>query len=267
MPDVTRIRPSRATAAAVEIVIPVHNEEHVLASSVRTLHEHLTRDLDVAFAITIADNASNDGTLAVADGLARELAEVGVVHLERKGRGRALRAAWSASDADVLAYMDVDLSTDLAALGDLLVPLLEGRGDIAIGSRLLPASEVTRSLKRELISRSYNLLLRLALDVGFADAQCGFKAGRREAIQALLDEVHDERWFFDTELLFRAQRARLAIREVPVRWVEDPDSRVDILATAAEDLRGIHRLRAAGRVRGDGARGRRRRSRLAPAAR
>lgn len=231
----------------VEIVIPVYNEQHVLAASVRALHEHLLRELATGFAITIADNASTDDTLEVARSLARELPEVGVLHLERKGRGRALRAAWSASEADVLAYMDVDLSTDLASLGELLEPLLQGRADLAIGSRLAPGAHVTRGIRREVISRTYNLLLQALLGAGFSDAQCGFKAGRREAIQALLEEVEDDAWFFDTELLYRAQRNRLAIHEVPVRWVEDPDSRVDILATAREDLRGIMRLRRATR--------------------
>ncbi len=238
-------RRAHASAPAVEIVIPVYNEQHVLESSVRTLHSFLTRELDLAFRITIADNASSDGTLQVAEALARELPGVAVRHLERKGRGRALRAAWGASAADVVAYMDVDLSTDLAALPALLEPLTEGRADIAIGSRLAPGAQVTRSLRRELISRSYNLLLAALLGARFSDAQCGFKAGRREIVQALLPEVADEAWFFDTELLYRAQRARLAIHEVPVRWVEDPDSRVDLIATAREDLRGVMRLRGA----------------------
>ena len=171
---------------------------------------------------------------------------VEVLYLDRKGRGHALRVAWMRSDAEVLAYMDVDLSTDLSALGELVLPLLEGRGDLAIGSRLAPGAQVTRGLKREVISRSYNLLLHVLLGATFSDAQCGFKAGRREAIQALLDDVEDEGWFFDTELLYLAQRRKLAIHEVPVRWVDDPDSRVDIVATAREDLRGIMRLRAAG---------------------
>jgi hypothetical protein len=146
--------------------------------------------------------------------------------------------------------MDVDLSTDLAALPALLEPLLQRRGDIAIGSRLSPGAEVTRGAKREFISRSYNLLLRALLGVSFSDAQCGFKAGRREVIQPLLEDVRDEAWFFDTELLYLAQRRGLSILEVPVRWVDDPDSRVDILATAREDLRGVMRLRAAARGRG-----------------
>jgi len=236
--------PTPATSTpAVEIVIPVHNEEQILNSSVRLLRAYLQREFNFAVRITVADNASTDRTLEVAQGLARELPEIAVLHLERKGRGRALRAAWSASEADVLAYMDVDLSSDLAALPGLLLPLLQARADIAIGSRLAPGAEVTRKAKRELISRSYNLLLRNVLGVGFSDAQCGFKAGRREVIQALLDEVQDDSWFFDTELLYLAERSSLTIHEVPVRWVEDPDSRVDILATAWEDVRGVLRLR------------------------
>jgi hypothetical protein len=234
---------SPTTPAAVEIVIPVYNEQRVLQASVRKLHDYLIRQFTFAFRITIADNASTDATLRLARELARELPEVRVLRLERKGRGRALRTAWGRSEADVLAYMDVDLSTDLGALGELLAPLLEGRGDVAIGSRLAPGAEVTRGIKRELISRSYNLLLRGFLGAGFSDAQCGFKAGRRNVIQALLAEVEDDAWFFDTELLYRAQRGGFAIHEVPVRWVDDPDSRVDILATARADLQGIRRLR------------------------
>jgi hypothetical protein len=144
--------------------------------------------------------------------------------------------------------MDVDLSTDLAALEELLLPLLQVQGDITIGSRLAPGARVTRGVRRELISRAYNLLLHLFLRVGFSDAQCGFKAARREVVDALLDDVEDESWFFDTELLYLAQRRKFAIREVPVRWVEDDDSRVDILATALEDLRGIMRLRQGARA-------------------
>jgi glycosyltransferase involved in cell wall biosynthesis len=227
----------------VEIVIPVHNEQRVLASSIRTLHAHLERNFDLPFKITVADNASTDATLGVARVLSLELAEVSVLHLERKGRGLALRAAWGTSDADVVAYMDVDLSTDLDALADLLEPLLEGRADLAVGSRLAPGAQVERGIKREVISRGYNLLLHALLGASFSDAQCGFKAARRDVVQTLLEQIEDDAWFFDTELLYLAQRNKLAIHEVPVHWVDDPDTRVDILATAYEDLRGIMRLR------------------------
>jgi glycosyltransferase involved in cell wall biosynthesis len=231
---------------AVEVVIPVYNEEHVLAESVLTLHEYMAREFTFPFRITIADNASVDETPAIARSLASRLEHVHFLRLERKGRGHALRAAWGASEADVLAYMDVDLSTDLNALGDLLAPLLEGRADVMIGSRLARGAEVTRGLRREVISRSYNILLRTSLGLGISDAQCGFKAIRREVLTPLLDIVQDDSWFFDTELLYHARRSRLAIHEVPVRWVEDPDSRVQILATVREDLQGILRLRRAG---------------------
>lgn len=244
--DWPRTRPRRTANAAVEVVIPVYNEQHSLERCVRTLHEHM-RGLGLRFAITVADNASTDGTLALARRLERELPEVSALRLERKGRGRALRAAWSASRAEVLAYMDVDLSTELSALAPLLAPLLDGSADIAIGTRLAPDARVERCLRRELISRCYNLLLRVRLGATFSDAQCGFKGARRTIVQELLPQVRDEEWFFDTELLYLAQRAGYAIHEVPVSWVEDRDSRVHILATAREDLRGIRRLRAAAR--------------------
>ncbi len=233
----------------LELVLPVYNEGHVLASSLRTLHDYLERNLPCSFRITVADNASIDGTLDCARRLAEELESVEVLHLDLKGRGNALRAAWSASRAEVVGYMDIDLSTDLHCLPELVLPLLENRSDVAIGSRLAPGAQVTRGLKRETISRCYNILLRSLLGLGISDAQCGFKAARREAIAPLLGEVRDDGWFFDTELLYLARRNRLAIHEVPVRWVDDPDSRVAILHTALEDLRGIARLRREARHR------------------
>ena len=165
-----------------------------------------------------------------------------MVHLDAKGRGRALARAWAASDAAVLADTDVDLSTDLAALEPLVAPLLAGEADVAVGTRLASASEVTRGAKREVISRCYNLLLRAGLDVRFSDAQCGFKAVCREVAEQLLPLVADTGWFFDTELLVLAERAGLRVHEVPVRWVDDPDSRVAIVATAWADVKGVARL-------------------------
>nr|WP_089157915.1 glycosyltransferase [Micromonospora sp. NBS 11-29] len=234
-------RPTAATAV-LDVVVPVHDEEVDLGPCVRRLHAHLSAQFPYPFRITVADNASTDGTLAVAEALAAELPEVGVLHLAEKGRGRALRAAWSASPAPVLAYLDVDLSTDLAALLPLVAPLLSGHSDLAIGTRLARASRVVRGARREVISRGYNLLLRGTLAVRFSDAQCGFKAIRADVAAELLPLVQDTGWFFDTELLVLAQRAGLRIHEVPVDWVDDPDSRVDIVATALADLRGIGRL-------------------------
>ncbi|MBJ6645161.1 glycosyl transferase [Streptomyces sp. BSE7F] len=231
-----------AGTPVLDVVVPVHNEEEDLRPCVRRLHEHLTRTFPYAFRITIADNASTDGTPAVAADLARRIEEVRSVRLERKGRGRALRTVWSASDAPVLAYMDVDLSTDLNALLPLVAPLISGHSDLAIGSRLSRGARVVRGAKREVISRGYNLILRGSLQARFSDAQCGFKAIRRDVAQVLLPLVEDSGWFFDTELLVLAERAGLRIHEVPVDWVDDPDSTVHIVRTATEDLKGVWRV-------------------------
>jgi putative flippase GtrA len=226
----------------LDIVIPVYNEQADLEPRVRRLYGYLRATFPYPFRITVADNASTDGTLAVARRLTGELPGLRVLHLSEKGRGRALRAAWTGSDADVLAYMDVDLSTDLAALLPLVAPLISGHSDLAIGTRLSRGSRVVRGAKREVLSRGYNLLLRGTLAVRFSDAQCGFKAIRRDAAAGLLPLVEDTGWFFDTELLVLAQQSGLRIHEVPVDWVDDPDSRVDIRATVLADLKGIARL-------------------------
>lgn len=235
-PDATSVAP------AVEIVVPVHDEERGLEASIRTLQAYLTDHFAVPWAVTIADNASTDGTWAIAQRLAATLDGVRCLHLDEKGRGRALRTAWTASDARVVAYMDVDLSTDLDALLPLVAPLLSGHSDVAIGTRLASSARVVRGPKRELISRGYNLILRTALRAGFSDAQCGFKAIRTDVAHELLPLVEDQGWFFDTELLVLAEHNGLRIHEVPVDWVDDPVSRVDIVRTATEDLRGVWRM-------------------------
>ncbi|GGR33551.1 glycosyl transferase [Streptomyces cinereoruber] len=226
----------------LDVVIPVYNEENDLEPCVRRLHEHLSRTFPYGFRITVADNASTDTTPAVAAALADEMPGVRSVRLEQKGRGRALRTVWSASDAPVLAYMDVDLSTDLNALLPLVAPLISGHSDLAIGSRLSRSSRVVRGPKREFVSRAYNLILRSSLAARFSDAQCGFKAIRREVAERLLPMVEDTGWFFDTEMLVLAERAGLRIHEVPVDWVDDPDSTVHIVRTATDDLKGVWRV-------------------------
>ncbi|MEV8613558.1 bifunctional glycosyltransferase family 2/GtrA family protein [Amycolatopsis sp. NPDC051373] len=226
----------------LDVVIPVYNEETDLEPCIRRLHAHLEEHAGYAYRITIADNASTDKTLHVAETLAREFAQVEVRHLDEKGRGRALNAVWSTSDAQVLAYMDVDLSTDLAALQPLVAPLLSGHSDLAIGSRLARGARVVRGPKREFISRCYNLILKSALAARFSDAQCGFKAIRADVARRLLPHVQDTGWFFDTELLVLAQRSGLRIHEVPVDWVDDPESSVHIVKTATADLKGIVRI-------------------------
>ena len=236
------IRSSQPGQVVLDVVVPVHNEEHTVAACVRRLHRHLVDTFPYPFRITIADNASTDSTWDVARALTREAPQIGAVRLSRKGRGRALNAVWSASDALVLAYMDVDLSTDLDALWPLVAPLMSGHSDLAIGSRLHRASRVVRGTRREVISRCYNAGLSVALGAGFTDAQCGFKAIRADVAHELLPLVEDPKWFFDTELLVLAERCGLRIHEVPVDWFDDPDSRVDVVGTARDDLAGVWRL-------------------------
>lgn len=238
----TTREPDMPGTPVLDVVIPVYNEERDLGVCVRRLHAFLGNGFPFSTRITIADNASTDSTLDVANLLADEIEGVRVVHLDRKGRGRALRAVWESSDAQVVAYMDVDLSTGLNALLPLVAPLVSGHSDVAIGTRLARSSRVVRGPKREVISRCYNLILKASLNARFSDAQCGFKAMRTDVARQLLPLVEDGEWFFDTELLVLAERSGLRIHEVPVDWVDDPDSRVDIVDTARKDLLGVWRV-------------------------
>jgi glycosyltransferase involved in cell wall biosynthesis len=233
---------TRAAAPTLDVVVPVYNEREAVRSSVLRLHRYLTAMVPMSWRITIADNASTDDTLAIARALAGELPNVRVLHVSEKGRGRALLAAWTGNDAEVLAYMDVDLSTDLAGPLPLVAPLVSGHSDVAIGTRLARGSRVVRGHKREVISRIYNAILHATLGSRFSDAQCGFKAIRRDRAAQLLPRIKDGGWFFDTELLVLAERSGLRIHEVPVDWIDDPDSHVDLVATAIGDLRGVARL-------------------------
>jgi glycosyltransferase involved in cell wall biosynthesis len=226
----------------VDVALPVHNEERTLLANVRSLHSCLSTLTPLRFRITIVENGSTDRTWALAQQLSSELPEVQAIRLEAAGKGRAVREAWAGSDADVVAYMDVDLSTGLNAFLPLIAPLLTGHSDLAAGCRLAHGAQVRRGVKREILSRGYNILVRTALRVRFRDGQCGFKAGRRATVQALLPLVADDTWFFDTELLVRAERAGLRIHEIPVDWIDDLDTRVRIKHVVSTDLRGIWRL-------------------------
>lgn len=234
--------PGDEGAVVAEIVLPVRDEQAVLEVSVRRLHRYLTERLPVRWKVTIVDNGSTDATRSIAEALAAELDGVGAIGVEEPGRGRAVRTAWMASTAQIVAYMDIDLSTDLDALLPVLAPLMSGHSDVSVGTRLGPRASVVRGARREFVSRSYNLLLATVLRTGFSDAQCGFKAVRGDVARALLPLVEDEGWFFDTELLVLAEDAGLRIHEVPVDWVDDPDSSVRVVADARLALRRVWRL-------------------------
>ncbi|GAA2215057.1 glycosyltransferase [Nonomuraea monospora] len=235
--------PPAGLTATVEIVVPVYNEERALPGCIDVLRDHLARCFPFEWTITVVDNASTDRTPVVAAELAdRHRGEVRLLRLERKGRGLALRTAWARSQADVVVYMDVDLSTGLDALLPLTASLVNGHSDVAIGSRLARGARTLRGPRRELISRAYNALIRLTHGVGFTDAQCGFKAARTEVVRPLLEKIEDDGWFFDTELLLLAEHNGLRVAEVPVDWVEDVDSRVQVVSTALDDLKGLIRV-------------------------
>lgn len=229
--------------ATVDVVIPVYNEERVLEESISTLVAFLHARCPYRWRIVIADNASTDRTLEVARRLSERIPEAEFIHLDEKGRGRALRRAWMESGADVVSYMDVDLSTNVEAFPPLIEALISGGYHLAIGSRLQKESVITRQLKREILSRGYNLLIKFMFFSKFSDAQCGFKALTRQAVRELVPLVKDQGWFFDTELLLRAEQKGYEIFEVPVEWIEDLDSRVNVFQTALDDVKGLIRVR------------------------
>ena len=232
-------------SATVDIVIPVFNEERALPRSVVILAEFLRDNLRNPWQIIIADNASTDGTRSVSEMLCEKYAGINYLHISQKGRGRALKAAWLDSKADIVSYMDVDLATDLAHFPELIKSLEEGY-HVAIGSRLSKGSRVTRGFKREFVSRGYNLLIRSMFFTGFQDAQCGFKAMTRRAAEEILPKIENNNWFFDTELLIIAAKRGYRIKQIPVKWTDDPNSSVNIARTAAEDIKGLLRLRFGG---------------------
>ena len=227
----------------VDILLPVYNEEHVLEKSVTSLRDFLQKNLsDFNWVISIGDNASTDNTLAVARQLAARYPDVRALRLDRKGRGRMVKYAWNNSEAQILCYMDIDLSTDLLALPPLVRAIADGN-DVAIGSRQYKGSVVERSLKREVISQGYIYILKILLGFPYTDAQCGFKAMSKKAVNELFPLIVDDEWFFDTELLFLAYKRGYQVKELPVRWIEDTDSRVKILRTMWLDIKGVFRMR------------------------
>lgn len=236
-------RRKAASDLRIDVVVPVLNEAHVLERSIARLYAFLSEAVPYDWRIIVAENGSTDGTAEVAERLAQRFPRLELLVIGQRGRGRALRASWGRPRADIVCYTDVDLSTELEALPKLFRALIDEGYDVAVGSRLAPGARTTRSWKREVISRAYNLILRLALKVHFSDAQTGFKAITREVADRVLPLVRDQSWFLDTELLVLSERLGYRIADIPVRWIEDDDSRVKIVRTAWEDLKGVARVR------------------------
>ena len=232
----------------LDIVIPVLNEEKSLSNCVNEVVNYC--DLYLSswdFEIVIADNGSTDRTGEIGKCLVQKYSAVSYIRLEQRGRGRALKYVWSKSDADVVSYMDVDLSTDIDALSTAVDQVVSNDCDICIGSRLLPNSKVrNRSLRRSFISRSYSLIFRALFLVSFKDAQCGFKVISKPSLDEVLPHVKDSGWFFDTELLILFEKSQYKVCEIPVVWTDDPNSKVNVIKTAWEDIKGLFRLRFGG---------------------
>lgn len=230
------------------VVIPVLNEDKVLATSANLVAEYMSLNLNhYDWRVRIADNGSTDSTPEIANALTSQNDRFDYLRIEQKGRGRALKEAWMSSDADILCYMDVDLSSDITTLTELVTAITTEGYDIAIGSRLTRGSNVLgRPPHREFISRTYNLIIQAMFQIGFNDAQCGFKAITRKTANQLIPLVKDPAWFFDSELLILAEKNGYKIKELPVTWHDDPDSRVRLLSTSYHDLTGLLRLRFGG---------------------
>lgn len=227
----------------IDVALPVYNEEKELKTNTLKLYKFLKKTYGKDnFIITIADNASTDSSFQIAQKLQEEYSEIKIVHLERKGRGRAIKKVWLLSPARVLAYMDLDLSTSLDDFPFLVSSIIENNYDIAVGSRLLPGARIyKRPMLREVLSRGLNILIKIIFLVRFSDAQCGFKAisSKRKNI---LNYVKDDEWFFDSELLIIAEKSGLRIFEKPVIWIDNPGSTVRVLGTVTGDLLGLLRI-------------------------
>ena len=228
---------------SLNIVVPVYNEEEDLEKGVAALVSYLSEHLaDYEWKVTIADNASADKTFSIAQRLAKANPRIAAFHLSESGRGRAVKYAWRQSSSDIVAYMDIDLSTDIKHFPALVRSLSRGY-DVAIGSRNAPGARVYgRSLFRTITSKAYILLIKCFFFVHFSDAQCGFKAMTRQMVDVLIPKIIDNGWFFDTELLVLAEKMGYSIHEEPVTWVDNPGSTVRVWKTAYGDIAGLWRL-------------------------
>ena len=231
--------------AQVDITIPVYNEEEVLPRTIASLTEFLSANLPNPWQVTIADNASTDRTRTVSKALCERDPGVSYLNVPQKGRGRALKIAWANSRADIVSYMDADLSTDLKHFPQL-IQSLESGNHIAVGSRLSMESQVTRGFKREFISRIYNFRINAMFFTGLPDAQCGLKALTKATADAIIPHIENDNWLFDTELLVIGAKRGFKIASVPVKWDDDPTSTVHVVKTATEDIKGLLRLRFRG---------------------
>jgi glycosyltransferase involved in cell wall biosynthesis len=225
----------------ISIIIPAYNEENTIADTVMKVKKYMGT-FNHEYEIIIAENNSTDSTFDKAHSLAKQYRNIKVSVTKGEGRGRALNKAIKESDADIIGYMDADLSTDISILPEFFKAIKKGHS-IAIASRHLPDSSLNRGFKRNLLSKGYNFILQKALNIGVKDAQCGFKFFHSNAAKKLIKHVKDEKWFWDTEMIYHAKTRGHKIKEIPVVWKEDKDSKVKLFSTCTEYLANIYRLR------------------------
>lgn len=227
----------------VLLVIPIYNEEKIIENTVRETIKYLNENTKYSYILVVADNASTDSSPEIVKNLQKEIPFLEYVRLPKKGRGLALHTVWKDFNAEVVAYMDADLSSPLTSLPNIIDPILNNESDVTFGSRLLPPGQaINRKGKRELTSQGYNFLLQFILGATFKDAQCGFKAISKEKFNQVEEEIKNQNWFYDTELLLISQYKGLRLKEVPITWVDDPDSSVKVFKTIVENLKEMGRV-------------------------
>jgi glycosyltransferase involved in cell wall biosynthesis len=234
---------------SLEITIPILNEERVLEQNVQTLLKYLNEEINhekIEWKIVIADNGSSDGSHQIMDRLCQRFSNLHYLRIDRIGVGIALKTSWSQSEMDIVGYMDVDLATSLTHIKEMLTAIIDQNYDFVYGSRLHQKAIVTgRSLKREIVSRIFNTILRNYLKVRFSDGMCGFKFLRRPIALRLIEEgARSDGWFFSTELLYLAEKLRLKIFELPIEWKDSRDSKVNIGRLSLQYLKAMYRMKS-----------------------
>jgi glycosyltransferase involved in cell wall biosynthesis len=214
------------------LTVPAYNEENILEKNVNLILKYMGANFN-NFKIVIANNGSTDKTNDIAKKLAKDNNEILLITTKKRGKGLAIKNSWLKFDADIYAYMDADLSTSLRDFSKLINAIKEGN-DISIGSRYLKKSVVKRGLNRAIFSKLYNQLLALLFKTNVKDMQCGFKAVNEDIIKKHIPRIKDDSWFFDTELVIMAENQGYTIKEIPVSWKSNPESKLKIIKVGFE---------------------------------